>query len=201
MKVFIYITLFFTSFVNAFGEDTNCISAGLNEDRFFQASVGEVIKISRVKISKQAQNRELEELISECFNVEKVSKRVLGRAKWEELSKAQQENFIKEYEIYFVSVFSDTVLASVQGVQSYSFRKANIENNYQINFVSSNKEKKELSIILVVEKMGNLLKIIDGKFAEVSIVASQRQMFDRLYDENQNVIKEFKAANYINKVK
>ena len=201
MKIFIYIALFFTSFANVFGEGTNCISAGLNEDKFFQASVGEVVKISRVKISKQAQNRELEELISECFDVEKVSKRVLGRAKWEELSKAQQENFIKEYKIYFVSVFSDTVLASVQGVQSYSFRKTNIENNYQINFVSSNKEKKELSIILVVEKMDNMLKIIDGKFSEVSIVSSQRQMFDRLYDENQNVIKEFKAANYINKVK
>jgi hypothetical protein len=183
------------SFKIVFANST-CRDAGLNINKFMDASVGQMLVISKMKIAPEAQNQKLEELIASCVSVDKVSKRVLGRAKWATLNKAQQDNFLKEYPKYFVKVFREVTVSTLSSIQSYSFRRGAMDNTYDVTFIPLNKNTNPFILTLTIEPQGEYLEITNGEAFNVSILNSQRQMFDRLNDQNPNIIKTFNAESF-----
>lgn len=179
----------------------SCKEAGDNLEDFFSASIGRIIMITNSRIVTEAKNEQLYNLIQECIDVEKVSKRVIGRSKWDELSDDEKRNFLQEYPKYFVGIFRDIVLSAITGTKNYTYKESKVKGTYDVKFVSSTSADKDFTISLVIDKKDGRYAIIDGKFSEVSVLQSQKNMFDRLYDQNKKVIKEFKAENYIPKKK
>ena len=196
-----YYGIFFTKTTLANKTDFKgtCQEAGSNIEHFLSASIGKIITISQLRIAPDLQNKKLEQTLFDCVDVVKVSKRVLGRAKWNSLTAQEQKHFLHEYPIYFVHLFKDITLKSIEGVKSFDYKKSNIRNMYDISLQFHDSQKQPILIQLRIETKDNMLKITDGQFLQVSIIGSQRQMFDRLYDANPNVLKNFNAKDYFNK--
>ncbi len=198
MKFFIQITLTFLILFKSANAIT-CTEAKMDEKLFFDASFGAMINVAKSRISPSMQNQKIEQILFDCVDVEKVSKRVLGRAKWQELSEDEKRKFLIEYPKYFIETFKDITLASLAGVEDFSFRRIGTTSSYVVSLKYAEKSQKNLELVMNIEEKNGSLKITDGKFAEISILTLQKQMFDRLYDFNPNVIKEFRAVNYITK--
>ena len=193
------VLLFVIMFKLAFASEEfrgSCRDAKLNIANFITASVGQLLTISKLRIAVEMQNAKLEKVIEDCTDVIKVSKRVLGRAKWNSLNDAQQENFLKQYPIYFITVFRDITLQALNGVKTFSFKPNGIENKYDIILEFYDKDKEPIIFTLRIEENDGYLKITDGEFLGVSVVSSQRDMFDRLYSENPNSIKNFNFKQF-----
>jgi ABC-type transporter MlaC component len=174
-------------------------NAKTDYEKFLNESVGRMLRISKMKTSSERQAEEMENLLFECVDIEKASKRVLGRAKWQTLNEDEQKTFLVEYPKYFISSFKDIILIALQGVEDFKSRKLGNQNSFLISLQYADKSKKNLEIVLDIEEKNGELKITDGKFAEISIINSQRQMFAMLYDQNPKSIKEFRAEKYITK--
>lgn len=179
--------------------DSTCQSAKLNIDNFLSASIGKMIKVSQMRIAPNIQDSKLEQILSDCVDISKVSKRVLGRAKWNSLTEKEQQNFLTQYPIYFIKLFRNVILQSIKGVQTFELQGNKVKNNYDILLKFYDKNKQPIKIILRIEQKNNQFKITDGEFLNVSVVSSQRQMFDRINDENPKAIKNFKASDYFEK--
>jgi ABC-type transporter MlaC component len=196
-KILLTLIYFIFAFKSSLAE--SCLDAQNDYEKFLNSSIGEMIHIAKIKVSPEIQGEMMEKLLFECVDIEKVSKRVLGRVKWQELTEEEKENFLREYPKYFISTFKDTILVALNGIESFNARKLRDGNSYVVSLKYADKSKKDIEIVLDLEQKEDKLKITDGKFAELSIVSSQRQMFDRLYDKNPRVIKEFKAEKYLTK--
>jgi ABC-type transporter MlaC component len=196
-KILLALIYFIFAFKSSLAE--SCLDAQNDYEKFLNASIGRMINIAKIKVSPEMQEKMMEKLLFECVDIEKVSKRVLGRAKWQELTKEEKDNFLMEYPKYFISNFKDIVLVALNGIESFNTRKLGEGNSHIVSLKYADKSKKDIEIVLEIEEKEGKLKITDGKFAELSIVTSQRQMFDRLYDQNSKVIKEFKAEKYLTK--
>ena len=176
-----------------------CRNVKTDYEKFLNESVGRMLNISKSRVSPERQAEAMEGILFECVDVEKVSKRVLGRAKWQELNEGEQKTFLVEYPKYFINNFKDLILTTLTGIETFPSRKLGTGNSYAVSLKYADKSKKDLEIVLDIEEKNGELKITDGKFAEVSIIASQKQMFERLYDQNPNSIREFRAEKYITK--
>lgn len=155
-----------------------------------------IVAITLSRIAPHAQDERMEQLLVECVDVTKVSKRVLGRAKWEELSKEQQDNFLKEYPHYFFYTFKDIIISSLSGTSSVTVKPTSIQNVYEATFATG---AEPIKINLTLEQKGGFYKITDGAYNNVSVVDTQRNSFDMIYEKDKNAIKNFKAEKYITK--
>ena len=155
-----------------------------------------IVSITLSRIAPHAQDEKMEQLLVECVDVTKVSKRVLGRAKWEELSKEQQANFLKEYPRYFFSTFKDIIISSLSGTSSVTVKPTSIKNVYEATFING---KEPIKINLTLEQKDGFYKITDGAYNNVSVVDTQRNSFDMMYEKDKNAIKNFKAEKYMPK--
>lgn len=198
-KILILLTLQLFFITKAFSFNLLCEEAGENIEMFLNASIGRMIAITNNKASKEHKSEEMYEVIQNCVDVTKVAKRVVGRAKWQELTESEQENFIKEYPKYFIGVFRDIILASITGTKEYIYKAGKAENTFDVTFISYKSPENNFTVNLLLEKKDGHYVIIDGKFSEISVLQSQKNMFDRLYDSNKQVIKNFKAEYYIKK--
>jgi ABC-type transporter MlaC component len=198
-KILILLTLQLFFIAKAFSFNVLCEEAGENIEIFLNASIGRMVSITNNKATKERKSEEMYEVIKSCIDVTKVAKRVIGRAKWQELTESEQENFIKEYPKYFIGVFRDIILASMTGTKEYTYKPGKAENSFDVTFVSHKSPANNFTINLLLDKKDGHYVIVDGKFAEISVLQSQKNMFDRLYDTDKQVIKNFKAEYYIKK--
>ena len=99
MKIILFISLFISLIGSAFA---NCEKAGLNYEEFLNETTKKMISAANSTKNYNEKINELKVAIDACVDVEKISKRVLGRAKWQGLSTQEQGNFIEEYKKYFV---------------------------------------------------------------------------------------------------
>lgn len=175
----------------------SCSEAGLNIQKFIESSLGQMLRISKLKIAPEMQNQQIQEIIANCTDAQKVSKRVLGRRKWHNLNAEQQKNFLQQYPIYFIDIFKNVTLSALKGVKMFNIEDGSITNSYDIILIFNDPNKKPLSFTLLIEKRKDRLYITDGQFLDVSIVAAQRDMFDRIYEQNPDMIKNFNAKKFL----
>lgn len=190
---FIFTFILFCGFKTLYAE--NCVN---NKDALSVATYASksIVMVTLSRIAPEFRDQKIEELLIECIDVTKVSKRVLGRAKWSELSQEQQDNFLKEYPHYFFHTFKDIIISSLTNVQDVTVKPTSINNVYQATFKTN---KEPISINLTLEEKNGFYKITDGAYQNVSVVETQRNSFDMMYEKDKNVIKNFKASKYINK--
>lgn len=183
---------------SAFGKDS-CLDAKLDYQKFLDLTVGEIISISNSSKNIETKKMQISNLIQTCADISKIIKQIVGRARWKELSENEQNHFIKEYSQYLVDTFGQMAMASTNGVKNFTFKQNNTTSTVNIFFHHKDRTKEVLQVEMVIEDQNGILKIVDGKFVELSLVQSQRSMIDRLYDEDKNAIRNFKASNYLKK--
>lgn len=198
---FIFLLIIFKLFSNVAFAETGCAKMGLSYKDFFDETVKKMIDVSNSSLSQNGKISELKKTLEACVDVVKISKRVLGRAKWNELGESKesnlQERFVEEYKKYFIFSFGEMIIASLKDVNNFTFKQVANSNIFNVTLHFKSEPKKTLTIGIMIESQDDILKIVDGKFADVSFVQTQRDMFNRLYDENKESIKNFKAENYI----
>ena len=208
-----FFTIFFANFSNANSqtcelekkEDSICKpfteeSRKIEINRLLDVSIGGIVSIANHKSSLNEQRSEMYKLIQNNVAVEVFAKRVIGRSRWNELTCNEQKNFLAEYPKYFVGFFRDIIIASISNVKTYTTNEVQgIKNTYKVAFSSNKPGNKDLIIEIVVLESCNSFKILDGVFENISILKSQQDNFDRLYSEDKNIFKTFKAEDYIPK--
>lgn len=197
IKLFLILIFYCSySFANS-NNQTLCADAGTDVNKFLQSSISAMLSISQSRLSPDLQDAKLKQIIAECTDSIKVSKRVLGRRKWLNLNQEEQKNFLSEYPIYFIKIFKDITLNALKGVKSFEIDQSSVQNTYTIilDFIDNNQN--QLSFNLIIEEKKGRLYITDGQFFNVSIVGAQRDMFDRIYEQNPNIIKYFNAKEFL----
>lgn len=176
---------------------TPCTQAGTEYKKFFELSIGQMIKIANSEKASSERLKSMEELIEPCVDIKRITTRVLGKLKWGSMSIAQRANFITEYKKFFIIEFGEIILSTLKDVAHYTIRENKGLGSYIVSLIYSDKSSKnKLEVEVTLEELNSRLQILDGKFVEVSFVKSQRDLFDRLYSENPACVLNFNAESY-----
>ena len=173
MKVLInFILLYFIIF------SSHVLAVNESEAEAFIVGIGnQAIKILKIPVDdKQKRKNELQALLKEKFDMQLISKVIIGKEITSKSSDSQLKKFAEVFELHIVNVYSSQ-LGTYKG-QTFSVNKTELRKKDAFVYTTiESPDYPTTNIVWRVRKRGDIPKVIDMQVEGVSLLRTKRMDF------------------------
>ena len=172
MKALINFILYFIIFTS------NALAVDENEAEEFIVGIGnQAIKILKIPVDdKQKRKNELQALLKEKFDMQLISKVIIGKEITSKSSDSQLKKFAEVFELHIVNVYSSQ-LGTYKG-QTFSVNKTELRKKDAFVYTTiESPDYPTTNIVWRVRKRGDIPKVIDMQVEGVSLLRTKRMDF------------------------
>tara|TARA_B100000963_G_C22636117_1_gene677732 strand:- start:108 stop:716 length:609 start_codon:yes stop_codon:yes gene_type:complete len=172
MKALINFILYFIIFTS------NALAVDENEAEEFIIGIGnQAIKILKIPVDdKQKRKNELQALLKEKFDMQLISKVIIGKEITSKSSDSQLKKFAEVFELHIVNVYSSQ-LGTYKG-QTFSVNKTELRKKDAFVYTTiESPDYPTTNIVWRVRKRGDIPKVIDMQVEGVSLLRTKRMDF------------------------
>ena len=173
MKVLInFILLYFIIF------SSEALAVNENEAEAFIVGIGnQAIKILKIPVDdKQKRKNELQALLKEKFDMQLISKVIIGKEITSKSSDSQLKKFAEVFELHIVNVYSSQ-LGTYKG-QTFSVNKTELRKKDAFVYTTiESPDYPTTNIVWRVRKRDDIPKVIDMQVEGVSLLRTKRMDF------------------------
>ena len=172
MKALINFILYFIIFTS------NALAVDENEAEEFIVGIGnQAIKILKIPVDdKQKRKNELQALLKEKFDMQLISKVIIGKEITSKSSDSQLKKFAEVFELHIVNVYSSQ-LGTYKG-QTFSVNKTELRKKDAFVYTTiESPDYPTTNIVWRVRKRDDIPKVIDMQVEGVSLLRTKRMDF------------------------
>ena len=172
MKALINFILYFIIFTS------NALAVDENEAEEFIIGIGnQAIKILKIPVDdKQKRKNELQALLKEKFDMQLISKVIIGKEITSKSSDSQLKKFAEVFELHIVNVYSSQ-LGTYKG-QTFSVNKTELRKKDAFVYTTiESPDYPTTNIVWRVRKRDDIPKVIDMQVEGVSLLRTKRMDF------------------------
>lgn len=160
----------------------------------FAATKGEELLMSFQEPDLEKRYKKLDEMFLTYIDVDYVSKFVMGKY-WRQMSDEQKQRYKDIFVKYGLSYYKTLPLDFAKNL-TYQIKSAEQDGNFvnvatNVHVTFGDKEGQDVTLIFRLHKQGNIIKAVDVKVAESSLLLAYRSKFYEMIAQSDGEIEWF----------
>lgn len=193
MKSNLFLQVIIIAFLLLFSTISRAESLSDKEALDFASTKGKELLMSFQQPDLDKRYKELDEMFVTYIDIDYVSKFVMGKY-WRRMSLEQQKEYRDIFVRYGLSFYKTLPLDYAKDL-TYDIKSAEQDDNF-VNVVTNvsvkiGEERQNIMLVFRLHKVGGIIKVVDVKVAESSLLLSYRSKFYEMIAQNDGEISWF----------